>query len=125
MTTLFVYGTLMQGMRNHMYLEKAKFVGPAKTKPEFELLFNGSVPAAKVGSESISGEVYEVDDETLAGLDVVEEVSSALYVKHEVMLENGTKAVIYLGGERMFAADTWEHVPDGDYRKMMESKRTA
>lgn len=125
MTTTFVYGTLMQGMRNHLYLESAKLVGPAKTKPEFELMYNGSIPAARPGSESIVGEVYELDDATLAKLDEVEEVSSKLYTKQDVELENSTKAVIYLGGERMFATDTWEHVPDGDFRKLRENQKTA
>ena len=125
MTTIFVYGTLMQGMRNHVYLEKAKFVGPAKTKPEFELLYNGSIPAVRDGSESVLGEVYELDDETLKNLDEVEEVSSKLYVKRDIELEGGTKAVIYLGGERMFASDSWQHVPDGDFRKLLENTKTA
>jgi len=125
MTTIFVYGTLMQGMRNHLHLEKAKLIGPAKTKPEFELMYNGSVPAARPGSENVVGEVYEVDDETLKNLDVVEEVPGQLYVKQDIVLDNGTKAVIYLGGDRMFASDTWEHVPDGDFRKLLESKKTA
>src|SRR4030042_4345496 len=125
MTTIFVYGTLMQGMRNHLHLEKATFIGPAKTKPEFELMYNGSVPAARPGSESIVGEAYEVDDETLKNLDVVEEVSGQLYVKQDTDLADGTKAVIYLGGDRMFASDTWSHVPDGHFRKLVESQKTT
>jgi gamma-glutamylcyclotransferase (GGCT)/AIG2-like uncharacterized protein YtfP len=120
--TIFVYGTLMQGMRNHVYLEKAKLVGPAQTKPEFELMYNGSIPAAKAGSESVKGEVYEVDDDTLAGLDVLEEVSGKLYEKREVELTDGRKVTIYLGGA-IFNYDTWEHVPEGDYRKIAETQQ--
>lgn len=115
---LFVYGTLMQGMRNHVYLEKAKFLGTAQTKPEYELLYNGSIPAARPGGhDSIKGELYEADEETLKGLDVLEEVDSNLYTKTEVEID-GKKATIYLGGN-MFNFDTWEHVPDGDYRKLI------
>jgi len=119
---LFVYGTLMQGMRNHQYLEKAKFIGSAQTKPEYELLSNGSIPAAKPGNESIKGELYEADDEVLAGLDVLEEVDTNLYEKKEIDVD-GKTATIYLGGERMFSSDTWEHVPNGDYRAVVEAQQ--
>ncbi len=118
---LFVYGTLMQGMRNHVYLEKAKFVGPARTKPEYELLYNGSIPAVKAGTESVQGELYEVDGATLASLDVLEEVDSKLYEKREIELD-GKKATIYLGGN-IFNFDTWEHVPEGDFRKLIEGQQ--
>src|SRR6266704_2335736 len=67
-----------EGMRNHVYLEKAKFLAPAQTKPEYELMYNGSIPAMKAGSESVKGELYEVDDETLKNLDVLEEVNAEL-----------------------------------------------
>lgn len=124
MATLFVYGTLMQGMRNHQYLEKATFLGTAQTKPEYELLYNGSIPAMKAGSESVKGELYEVDEETLKGLDVLEEVSDNLYEKKEIEVD-GKKVIAYLGGS-IFNYDTWEHVPNGDYKALMESqKKTA
>lgn len=116
---IFVYGTLMKGMRNHIYLEKEKFLGVSQTKPEYELVFNGSIPAARSGGESIKGELYEVSEETLKSLDVLEEVDSNLYDRKEIEID-GKIAIIYLGGERMFASDTWEHVPDGDYRKLTE-----
>jgi gamma-glutamylcyclotransferase (GGCT)/AIG2-like uncharacterized protein YtfP len=118
---LFVYGTLMQGMRNHVYLEKAKFLGAAQTGPEYELRYNGSIPAARAGSEHIVGELYEVDDETLAGLDVLEEVSNRLYEKKETTID-GKKAIIYLGGN-IFNSDTWETIPGGDYHKIAEAQQ--
>jgi gamma-glutamylcyclotransferase (GGCT)/AIG2-like uncharacterized protein YtfP len=125
MVKIFVYGTLMQGMRNHSYLEKATFVGPASTKPEFELQYNGSIPAAREGSEPIKGEVYEVDEATLLTLDVLEEVSDKLYEKREIELADGSAVTIYLGGN-IFNFDTWEHVPNGDYKALVEGqKKTA
>lgn len=111
----------MKGMRNHVYLEKAKFLEAGQTAPEYELMYNGSIPAARAGSESIKGELYEVDDETLARLDVLEEVSSRLYEKKEVKIGD-KQATIYLGGN-IFNADSWEKIPDGDYRKLIESQQ--
>lgn len=121
--TLFVYGTLMKGMRNHVYLEKATFLKEAQTAPEYELMYNGSIPAARAGSEPIKGELYEVDDETLTGLDVLEEVSSRLYEKKEAMVD-GTKAIIYLGGN-IFNFDTWEKIPGGDYRALLGPQQSS
>jgi gamma-glutamylcyclotransferase (GGCT)/AIG2-like uncharacterized protein YtfP len=118
---LFVYGTLMQGMRNHIYLEKAKFLGTAQTKPEYELLYNGSIPAVKAGHEVVRGELYEVDDAILASLDVLEEVNSKLYDRQEIDID-GKKAVAYLGSN-IFNFDTWEHVPDGDFRRLIEGQQ--
>jgi len=121
---LFVYGTLMKGMRNHVYLEKAKFLEAGETAPEYELAYNGSIPAARAGNESIKGELYEVDDETLASLDVLEEVSSRLYEKKEAKIGD-KQATIYLGGT-IFNTDVWERIPDGDYRKLIEGhQKTA
>lgn len=121
MATLFVYGTLMKGMRNHTYLEKAQFVGDAETKPEYELLSNGSIPAMRPGTEVVKGELYEVDEETLKGLDVLEEVNADLYDKKEIEV-GGKKAIAYLG-ENIFNFDTWEHVPNGDYKAVATSQQ--
>jgi gamma-glutamylcyclotransferase (GGCT)/AIG2-like uncharacterized protein YtfP len=118
---LFVYGTLMQGMRNHQYLEKAKFLGRFQTKPEFELMYNGSIPAAKPGKEAIWGELYEADDTVLTSLDVLEEVNEKLYEKQETEVD-GKKATIYLGSN-IFNFDTWEHVPNGDYKALVEAQQ--
>lgn len=111
----------MKGMRNHVYLEKATFLEEGSTAAEYELMYNGSIPAARAGSEPIRGELYEVDDATLAGLDVLEEVSSRLYEKKEASID-GKKAIIYLGGN-IFNFDTWEKIPDGDYRKLIEAQQ--
>lgn len=111
----------MKGMRNHVYLEKAKFLEAAETSPEYELMYNGSIPATRAGNEPIKGELYEVDDETLAGLDVLEEVSSRLYEKKEAKIGD-KQAIIYLGGT-IFDTDTWEKIPDGDYRKLIEAQQ--
>jgi gamma-glutamylcyclotransferase (GGCT)/AIG2-like uncharacterized protein YtfP len=121
MATLFVYGTLMKGMRNHIYLEKAQFLGEGTTQPVFELLSNGSIPAMRDGSEAVKGELYEVDEETLKSLDMLEEVSSELYEKREIEV-SGKKATAYLG-KSIFNFDTWEKIPNGDYKPLGEAQQ--
>ncbi len=73
-TFIFVYGTLRQNYHNHAYLDTANFLGEAKTQDKFVMHFNGSIPFVSE-SQSISqivGEVYEVDESTLARLDELE-----------------------------------------------------
>lgn len=118
---IFVYGTLMEGMRNHSYMEGAKLVGPAETKPEFELVTNGSIPAVRAGSEAVRGELYEADDAFIEQLEQWAEIGTGLYDRRETDIGD-KQAIIYLGGERMFGSDTWEKIPNGDYKAYVASQ---
>ena len=73
---IFVYGTLKQGFHNHYLLEDTKFICEAATKDKYPMvnteeyfpyLFN-----QKGMGHNIRGEVYRIDDVTLAMLDVLE-----------------------------------------------------
>ena len=70
----FVYGTLKNGYRNHRLLENSKFVGNGEIKG-FALYDLGSFPAivdSENPEEIILGELYEIDEPTLASLDHLE-----------------------------------------------------
>jgi len=71
---VFVYGTLKKGYPNHRYLENSDFMGNATINGT--LLDIGSFPALlpkKEGDNSqVIGEVYGIDNETLANLDSLE-----------------------------------------------------
>jgi gamma-glutamylcyclotransferase (GGCT)/AIG2-like uncharacterized protein YtfP len=70
---VFVYGTLLAGESNHRLLQHARLLGPATTAATFSMVSLGSFPGlVRGGTTSISGEVYEVDDATLATLDQLE-----------------------------------------------------
>src|SRR5262245_45341898 len=72
-TRVFVYGSLMSGLHNHRLLEAARFLGPDRTRPAFELQDLGAFPAMVVGgTTSVVGEVWEVDAAMLAELDHLE-----------------------------------------------------
>jgi gamma-glutamylcyclotransferase (GGCT)/AIG2-like uncharacterized protein YtfP len=83
---IVVYGTLMQGQSNSHYLASARFLGQdiLYTIVLYDL---GLYPAARFEtSAGIGVEVYEIDNELLASLDVLEELSenhldSGLYVR--------------------------------------------
>ncbi|KAE9035352.1 hypothetical protein PR003_g7685 [Phytophthora rubi] len=96
-TMVFVYGTLKTGLYNYStYLQpaidlgKASFVGAARTtKEEFHLVlddqaFYPCLYRAPTEGYRVDGEVYSVDDDTLAALDVLEEVDDDLYARDEI-----------------------------------------
>jgi gamma-glutamylcyclotransferase (GGCT)/AIG2-like uncharacterized protein YtfP len=71
---VFVYGSLLSGEHNHGLLGGATFRGIASTWPHFRLYDLGSFPGVVEHHKGrvIVGEVYEVDDATLARLDRLE-----------------------------------------------------
>jgi gamma-glutamylaminecyclotransferase len=81
---VFVYGSLMRGFRNHVLLTDARFIGEGASEPRFTMLHLGSFPAlVEVGSTTIVGELYEVDDITLGRLDMLEG-HPAFYYRKEI-----------------------------------------
>ena len=88
---VFVYGTLQRGQRLHQHLAGQRFVGEARTQPEYRLLridwYPGLVAAESASAgTSVCGEVWDVDDQTLKILDTVEDVGSGLYERKPVRL---------------------------------------
>lgn len=76
---VFVYGSLKQGFHNHHHLEKSLFLGNAQVKGELlDIRPRGDFPAllGKKNDASkptwVQGEVYIVDNDTLAQLDILE-----------------------------------------------------
>ena len=77
-TRVFVYGTLLAGEPNHRLLARARLVTEARTKPAFELRDLGSSPRlVRGGAHAVAGEVYEVDEATLAALDRLEGIRAS------------------------------------------------
>ena len=70
MHLIFVYGTLKTQFSNHRILEKCNYV--KAMAPDIELHNGPGFPFAKRGIGTTYGELYEVDDATLASLDALE-----------------------------------------------------
>ena len=77
---LFVYGTLKKGLCNHHYLKSAKFLGKAVTKAPFPMIAPMKWYPYLLDQQGkgyrVEGELYEVDEETLAKIDELEEYPS-------------------------------------------------
>ncbi|QIA62355.1 gamma-glutamylcyclotransferase [Vibrio astriarenae] len=91
---VFVYGTLRKGESNHHFIEQSEYLGMCETLPEYALYDLGAYPAVVPGRSSIQGEVYWVDDEVLAKLDLLEDVP--VEYRRETMMTPFGLAWIYL-----------------------------
>jgi gamma-glutamylcyclotransferase (GGCT)/AIG2-like uncharacterized protein YtfP len=86
---VFTYGTLKRGFRNHLLLATSAFVKEAVTKPKYKLYDCGHYPCM-VKSESgisIQGEIFKIDETTLAKLDRLEGVPH-LYKRDLIELQD-------------------------------------
>jgi gamma-glutamylcyclotransferase (GGCT)/AIG2-like uncharacterized protein YtfP len=86
---VFVYGTLKRGFINHFRVAGQEFAGEAVTGPGYALYELAGFPGmvADPGSPGgVTGEVWSVDDECLAGLDVLEGIAEGLYARRPVAL---------------------------------------
>lgn len=123
MTNVLVYGTLKRGKSNSQALRTAKFLGVVYTDSIFTLYDAGGFPYALMeGNSTLEVELYEVDDETLKRLDVIEGVAYGHYRRTEVewtdSLGNNGWAHIYVG-----TADTADFVREYYVRIPMVEKR--
>jgi gamma-glutamylcyclotransferase (GGCT)/AIG2-like uncharacterized protein YtfP len=76
-TILFLYGTLKRGQQSHHFLAGQEFLGTATTMPLYRLYALGWHPGMVLDPDNgveIKGELWAVDDATLAKLDVYEGV---------------------------------------------------
>jgi gamma-glutamylcyclotransferase (GGCT)/AIG2-like uncharacterized protein YtfP len=75
---VFVYGTLKSGFSNHYLLEGCEFFGDAATVPTYKMIENGfPVIMPDPEGKPLAGEIYIVDEETLARLDQLEREGSS------------------------------------------------
>ncbi|HUA93206.1 MAG TPA: gamma-glutamylcyclotransferase family protein [Terracidiphilus sp.] len=98
-TTIFVYGTLKRGCRNHHVLQSATFLGEARTEPLYLMVNCGSYPGLVHANgvregQAICGELYRMDSALLAALDAFEDAPHE-FVRASIALQNGSNAEGY------------------------------
>lgn len=98
-TTVFVYGTLKRGCRNHRLLQSAVFLGEAQTRPLYRMVSCGSYPGLVHAEplqpgQAIHGELYRVDAPLLVALDTFEDAPHE-YSRDGIELEGGVTAQAY------------------------------
>jgi len=124
MTALFVYGTLLEGEPNHVLLKTARRLGTARTRRGFRLHDLGAFPGmvASEDAEGVVGEVYDVDDKTLAALDRLEGVPH-FYERVSVELDDARTVEGYtLPPRRVRGLPV---IDSGDWRAFRRASRTS
>lgn len=76
---VFTYGTLMKGERNHHLISDDDYIDKGVING-FKMFNLGTYPGISSGMGSVLGELYLVDETTLAKIDELEEEGS-LYVR--------------------------------------------
>lgn len=102
MHRVFVYGTLKRGHWNNILLKDSFYAGEAATPPKYRMATSGFpvILEAKDGEGlPVAGELYHVNDETLARLDRLES-EGRLYERKVIdVMERGepVQAYVYVG----------------------------
>lgn len=126
---VFVYGSLMHGYGNHNLLVRhgAEFVGEDYLRTGFTMLDVGAYPGViDSGEQAIFGELYRVDDATLADLDILEGAPN-YYHRKRVRTAGNLRAWVYIlrpdhaRGLAMIDSGSWrEHRAPTPSRKRPE-----
>ena len=126
---VFVYGTLMEGFGNHMYLSDSAKICNATTHEKYTMYANGVPFVVKnIPSVNISGELYKVDHEVLAyNLDTLE--GHPDFYRREVVEVNGDNEKMYEAWLYFYPSENLaigrvipERVLSGSYHKYVLEK---
>ena len=120
---VFVYGTLLKGMSRSRSLNTSLFEGFGMI--EARLYDLGSYPGIIESNESVFGEVYEIDSDTLRALDQIEGFdptypAQSLYNRKEVdvtLLNDGSSLKAYTYFYNASDLDDYYEIFSGDYRR--------
>ncbi len=121
MHELFIYGTLMPGLRLQAEMQGAERLGPARVPGR--LVDVGRYPGLLHGEGTVTGEVYRVSDAQLARLDQVEDMvpgdrAASQYWREQVTVQGGA-----LAGQPVWTyvynrpVDGLVPIAHGDYRR--------
>ncbi len=113
--TVFVYGTLKRGQRNHHFLADQEFRGEAKTLPHYRLYDCGSHPGLVEDTQNgiaVRGEVWQVCDEVLQKLDEYEGVPD-YFLRKPILLQDWDSQVqaYFFNGDVMGLKDCGSRWP--------------
>tara|TARA_B100000029_G_scaffold492004_1_gene552791 strand:+ start:2433 stop:2897 length:465 start_codon:yes stop_codon:yes gene_type:complete len=112
-TYIFVYGALRQGMGLNSILATSKRHGTHKTLPKYTMYDLGAFPCIiNKGNTSIIGDLYEVTEDIVAKLDIIEGVPN-LY----------KRGLIELDYDNVFEVQAyfWSYQEDDDVRLLDSS----
>jgi gamma-glutamylcyclotransferase (GGCT)/AIG2-like uncharacterized protein YtfP len=122
-TRIFVYGSLLRGEGNNRRLAGDEFVREATAKGRLYSLF--AYPGARFDQNgTIHGEVYDVSEQSLVGLDFLEgyradSPAHSHYRRVEITLDDGEKVQSYQYNQPLSGLPI---VQNGDWRKPVPAR---
>jgi len=111
---VFVYGTLRRVQSNHKLLGDAYCYGTGSTRDKYAMYISGSYPyvTSTEARYPITGELYDVDDDTLDKLDKMEG-HPRYYIRREiVVVVEGIEHIAWM----YFRDPHGTLLPNGDYK---------
>ena len=119
MHVIFAYGTLRHGQGNHGLLAAAQACGAAQTRVGYHLYYLGAYPGMVHEADGyVVGELYAVDDDTLARIDALEEHPD-YYRRQRIHLDDGREVWAWL--LPMDDVGAAPRIPSGDWLDAPES----
>jgi gamma-glutamylaminecyclotransferase len=123
---VFVYGTLKEGFRNFHVNRGTRLPGEFVTEQAFPLYVIGEFGLPWLVHQPgqghhVTGQVFEVDDEALAAMDVLERVNDRNWYTPRALtvrpIGGGEplQALAYFGSSARLAADIVHHGPLAEY----------
>lgn len=118
---VFTYGTLQQGLWNHVFLRNATYLGKGRTCFERYEMFDAGFPVLHEAKPSegsyVYGEVYAVDADTFMGLDYLESNGSMYHRKKiPIKLYQQDIEIDESGYNKVFPQkDCWTYFGDYQY----------
>ena len=114
MTNVFVYGSLRKGFHNHYLLERSTILHDDAVITGTMASLGGFPCVTTEGNNQIHGEIYEVDDPTLADLDRLEGHPS--FYCREVVRSSKGDVWVYLIKDSSYYNGGYPLVKDGVWR---------
>ena len=100
---LFVYGTLRKGEKNNSLLENSKYLGLASTTDKYTLILDGGVPfLLDIPYTYITGDLYEIDLQTLKNIDALE--------GHPELYKRKLIETVLPSGEKILASTYFDNI---------------
>jgi len=124
---LFTYGSLMSGGRLDRYLKNSKFIKNMDVYFHKLVTMNGSWYPAMIrsyASSIVKGELYEVNEDTLEALKIIEGHPNLFELKTVGVQDKDIRGVLaFVGVHDQFYSDKAITVPKGDWKLWLKKNK--
>lgn len=127
---LFVYGTLMSGLSAHVFLIDSEFVSHGILYGAKLLHLEEGYPGVVESEGEVFGEVYRVDDLTLAAIDLFEDFNElfpekSFYIRRQkpvklIQFNDFVDAWVYILNPLVLKELSFTEIPFGNWKEFIK-----